>query len=80
MSKQIVCPSCGNMGEALIGDSGAFEVRGQFQGKAIRKCKKCGAGLSIGPFSGGFFGKPQVIPKDQWKHMEEIWNREFGTE
>jgi hypothetical protein len=76
MAREIRCPSCGNAGEASVDDSGAFEVRGQFQGKAIRKCRKCGAGLTIG----GLFGKPKVIPKDQWQRMEEVWHREFGND
>ena len=80
MAIEITCPSCGNAGEASTGDGGAFEVRGQFQGKAIQKCKKCGAGLSIGPFSGGFFGKPKVIPREQWRRMDELWQREFGSD
>jgi hypothetical protein len=75
----LICPSCGNKGEASIDENGAFEVRGQFQGKAIRKCRKCGVGLEIGPFSGGFFGKPRLIPKDLWQRMEEVWKREFGS-
>ena len=80
MPHEIVCPSCGNGGEASIDDSGAFEVRGQFQGKAVRKCRKCGSGLAIGPFSGGFLGTPKLIPKDVWRRMEEVWHREFGKE
>ncbi len=79
MPKEIVCPSCGNRGEATIDEKGAFEVRGQFQGKAVRKCNKCGAGFFLGIFSGILFGKPKVIPSDHWKLMEETWEREFGT-
>jgi len=79
MSREIVCPSCGNRGEAAVDESGAFEVRGQFEGRAVRKCRKCGAGLAIGPFSGGFLGKPRLIPTDIWKRMEDMWRREFGS-
>jgi hypothetical protein len=80
MANEMRCPSCGNAGEASTDESGAFEVRGQFQGRAIRKCKKCGVGLALGPFSGGLFGKPKVIPEEQWQRMEAVWQREFGNE
>ena len=80
MPKMLVCPCCGNTGEAIIDDTGAFEVRGKFQGKAVRKCRKCGVGLAIGPFSGGLVGKPKIIPANIWQRMEAIWNEEFGTE
>jgi hypothetical protein len=79
MPKDLFCPSCGNRGQATTDEAGAFEIRGQFEGKAIRKCNRCGAGLAIGPFSGGFFGEPQLIPKDIWKRMEEIWAQRFGA-
>jgi len=80
MPKEIICPVCGNSGEASIDEGSAFEVRGQFQGKAVRKCNKCGAGLFIGLFSGGLFGKPKLIPDDFWARMKETWEREFGSE
>lgn len=80
MPKEIICPVCGNRGEASIDEKSAFEVRGQFQGKAVRKCNNCEAGLFLGPFSGVVFGKPKVIPSDLWKRMEETWKREFGSQ
>lgn len=79
MPKEIVCPSCGNRGDATIDEKGAFEVRGQLQGKAARKCNKCGAGLFVGLFSGALFGKPKVILSDLWKRMDGTWEREFGS-
>lgn len=78
MPKEIICPKCGNQGKADIDDKSAFEVRGQFQGKPVRKCKKCGTGIFLGAFSGVFFGKPKIIPPDTWEKMEETWKREFG--
>jgi len=78
MGHKLVCPVCGNSGESSLDDDGAFEVRGQFQGKAIRKCRKCGSGLAIGPLSGGFVGRPEVIKDSLWRRMEEVWKREFG--
>jgi len=77
MPKEIVCPSCGNRGEATTDDSGAFEVRGIFQGKAVRKCKKCGAGLLIGLFSGALWGKPKIIPSEQWAKMEDEFEKKM---
>lgn len=77
MAKKIICPTCGNCGEAAIDDSGAFEVRGQFQGRAVRKCNKCGSGLFLGIFSGGLFGKAKPIPPELWQSMEKIWQKEF---
>lgn len=77
MAKEITCPACGKRGEATIDDRGAFEVRGQFQGKAVRMCRNCGTGLFIGPFSGGFFGKPKAIPSSLWERMLKVWEREF---
>jgi len=78
MPREIVCPSCGNRGVGTTNDTGAFDVRGQLEGKAIRKCRKCGAGLAFGLFSGWFLGKPKVIPKDLWQRMQKLWNEEFG--
>jgi hypothetical protein len=78
MAKQLICPSCGNIGEATIDNAGAFEVRGQFQGKVVRKCNKCGAGLLVGLFSGGLLGKPKLVPPDLWGNMQEMWDNEFS--
>lgn len=80
MAREINCPACGNRGEATIDDTGAFEVRGQLQGKAVRRCKKCGAGLLVGLFSGGFLGKPKLVPSILWERMLEVWGREFESE
>jgi len=79
MADEILCPCCGSRGEATTDDTGAFEVRGRYQDKAIRKCRKCGAGLAIGLSSGGLFGKPSVIVKDTWERMEAEWEREFSS-
>ena len=47
---RIRCRKCGATGDTG-GDAGIFEVRGQFQGKAVRKCRKCGARLCAKPGS-----------------------------
>lgn len=78
MSKHILCPVCGSRSEARFDDQGAFEVRGKLQGKQIRKCCKCNAGLAIGLFSGGLLGRPRVIPDRMWRRMESMWYEEFG--
>lgn len=79
MTERLTCPSCGAKGEATTNETGAFEVRGQYQGKAVRKCRGCGKGLAIGPFSGGLMEKPEVLPADLWRRMETMWEREFGS-
>jgi len=69
------CPECGNQGEATLDSKGAFEVRGQFEGKAVRKCNRCGAGLMV-----GFFGKPKAISKEIWARMDEMWQKNFPAD
>lgn len=73
MPTTLRCPACGNAGEATLDTAGGFEVRGQYQGKAVRKCNKCGAGIFL-----GWFGKTRLIPADLWQRMQEVWEREFG--
>ena len=74
MSRQITCPLCGNSGDQNGEDSAqSFEVRGRFQGSAVRKCLRCGTGLMVGLFSGIWFGKPSVIPYDLWQKMDTVW-------
>jgi len=60
-----------------MGESG-FEVRGQLEGKAVKKCKKCGTGLLVGPFSGGFWGSPKIVPEKTWSRMEKMWEEGLG--
>ena len=72
MAKTITCPKCGNYGEARVDNKGAFEVRGQYEGKPVRKCSKCGSGIYL-----GMLGKAKLIPTELWKRMEELWNKEF---
>jgi hypothetical protein len=78
MSRRVVCPSCGIKGTESIDDHAEFEVRGVHNGKAIRRCRNCGAGIAVGVFSGLLFGKPTLIPNDLWQRMEAVWAREFG--
>lgn len=80
MSKKITCPVCISKGDIPFNNSDLFEMRGKFQGKAIIKCKKCGSGLSLGWISGIFGGTAKIIQADLWERMEELWNKEFGTE
>jgi hypothetical protein len=68
--KPIVCPACGSMG--YPSDEELFEIRGQREGKPVRKCTRCGTGLFIRPLR-----KPQVIPHNLWVRMQELWQVEF---
>lgn len=70
----IKCPSCGNQGSTHIG-SDAFEVRGTWEGKPVRKCLRCGAGMTV-----GFPKRIKLIEPGVWSQMEGSWGREFGTE
>lgn len=72
MAKTITCPACGNRGDAS--DDVHFEVRGQFQGRPVRKCLRCGLGLYVRAF-----GRPDVIPDSLWRQMEDMWESEFGS-
>lgn len=70
----IKCPNCGNQGSTHIG-SDAFEVRGTWEGKPVRKCLRCGAGITV-----GFPKRIKLIEPRIWSQMEGSWGREFGTE
>ena len=72
MPKEIRCPACGNVGQATTGAEGAFDVRGQFEGRGVRKCRSCGAGLTL-----GWFGSAKIIPSPTWENMEELWEKEY---
>ena len=69
MPRNLTCPVCGNRGQATTDDTGAFEVRGWFKDKEIRKCKKCESGLAVAPFFCGLFRKTEVIPASVWQQM-----------
>jgi len=74
----INCPVCKNTGEEGLNTHAAFEVRGQYQGQAVRKCNNCGAGLLLGTFSGILWGQPKVIPAGIWEKMQGMWDGEFN--
>jgi hypothetical protein len=74
---KITCPSCGNRGGTEIGSS-AFETRGQWEGKPVRKCLECGAGMTVGLGLRGT--KAKLIDSSTWGHMEQVWGTEFGSE
>ncbi len=65
------CPKCGHM------SASGFEVRGQFEGKAVWKCKECGTGLLVGPFLGSW-GSPKIVPEETWSRMEKMWKEGLG--
>ena len=79
MAKELVCPACGNRGEAKTDEKVGFDMRGQLQGKTVWKCRECGAGLLLGLFTGRLFGKPKIIPEALWQRIEEIWQHEYGA-
>ncbi|HEV2767611.1 MAG TPA: hypothetical protein VGV63_07890 [Acidimicrobiales bacterium] len=66
MAKRIRCPACGARGE--VGDGVNFEVRGQFQGRAVEKCLKCGVGVFLEPP----FDRAEVIPQGMWTRMQGL--------
>lgn len=72
VAKRIKCPACGARGE--VGDDVTFEIRGQFQGRAVQKCLGCGSGIFVKPP----LGRTEVIPADLWRKMQERWVEEFG--
>lgn len=78
MARNIKCPWCGTVGAIAPYDEIVFQGRGQFDGKTIVKCMKCGNGLTFGLFSGIFFGKPNLILPEVWQRMEKMWREEFG--
>ena len=67
----ITCPSCRVKGPSESG-SPEFETRGQWKGKPVRKCRACGAGMTVRL---GFTGvKTNQIEKGLWSRMEQEWN------
>jgi hypothetical protein len=73
----IKCPTCGRKGGTEVG-SHTFEVRGQLQGKPVRRCRNCGAGMTVGLGLTG--AKAQPIDPDLWRTMEASWAHEFEAE
>lgn len=70
--KPIVCPACGSIG--YPSDEELFEIRGQLNGKAVRKCTRCGTGLFVRSLR-----KPQAIPHNLWVRMQESWRVNFDA-
>lgn len=73
---EVTCPSCGQRGETNL-DSAEFEARGQWKGKPVRRCRNCGAGMTIHP-SVLLRPKAKLIDAGVWQKMEASWGREFG--
>ena len=71
---KIRCPSCNNEGRTELG-SDAFQVRGTWPGKPVRKCLRCGAGITISPPK-----HVKLIEPELWGRMQESWAREFGED
>lgn len=64
------CPNCGAYGAAS--DEEVFEVRGQVEGRPVRKCRNCGEGLMIGRL-----GRARLIPDEIWSKMDAEWEQAF---
>ena len=71
---KITCPHCGTRGDTGIG-SAEFEVRGQLQGTPVRKCLKCGVGMTVVPSLRG--AKAKLIEPELWYRMKQSWAREL---
>ncbi|HEV2071177.1 MAG TPA: hypothetical protein VGR26_15415 [Acidimicrobiales bacterium] len=59
-----------------MGDDINFEVRGQFEGRAVEKCVKCGGGVSLEPP----FDRAEVIPHGLWTRMQELSAEELPAD
>lgn len=68
----IKCPNCGNVGGT---GSDAFQVRGTWQGKPVRKCSTCGSGMTV-----GFPKRVKLLEPELWARMEASWERGFGVD
>jgi hypothetical protein len=67
---KITCPTCGQRGQTEEG-SKDFESRGQWEGRPVRKCLNCGAGLTVVPSLLG--AKARLIEPPLWNRLEEVW-------
>jgi CheY-like chemotaxis protein len=74
---KITCPNCGQRGRTEAW-SEEFELRGQWQGKPVRKCHNCGAGMTVVPSLTG--AKAKLIDEALWDEMEKSWERPFPDE
>ena len=68
----ITCPACGSVGSPAY-DSRTFETLGEWQGESVRKCLRCGAGMTV---TFGWFRalKTRQIDAAQWLRMQESWS------
>src|SRR5256885_1106211 len=64
---KIRCPNCGNRGETRL-DSDAFDARGMYEGKPVRKCRQCGAGVFVLPPR-----RVKLIDPQLWHRIEAAW-------
>jgi hypothetical protein len=67
------CPRCGTSGIISIDGLGAFDIRGQFEGKGVWKCNNCGSGLFSNSTIGIVDGKLKLIPDEVWNNMKRQW-------
>jgi predicted RNA-binding Zn-ribbon protein involved in translation (DUF1610 family) len=76
----MACPHCQFCSDASRDEPMGFEARGQFNGKAVRRCTRCGGGFFVSLRLAWFGGSPEPIPAPLWQRMQEVWNAQFtGT-
>lgn len=70
-AQQLMCPLCGEMGQAANGDAVvAFSVRGEDRGHTAWKCYACGSGFATRG------ANTEPIPADRWAIIEARYERE----
>ncbi|MGH3137701.1 MAG: hypothetical protein ACRDPV_14550, partial [Gaiellaceae bacterium] len=47
----------------------AFEVRGNYAGRPVRKCLKCGNGVRVTVLPPRF----NKVPREEWEYLQEQW-------
>lgn len=67
------CPFCGASGSKWEEDQ--FEIRGQIEGRPVRRCKACGTGFVFTRL----LGRTRQIPDPIWEKMLAEWDRRMGA-
>lgn len=81
--RPLTCPKCGNHGDASETTPTGFEVRGQYEGAAVRRCQRCASGLFV-KVSGGWMPwskatiSAELVPDDLWVRMQDLWQRRMA--
>ncbi|MCK6514913.1 hypothetical protein L6R46_07660 [Myxococcota bacterium] len=68
MARKVQCPKCGKSGAVAPSDDTFSLVLGhRVDTSPVWRCTGCGAGLTLGFFSGLVFGSPGVVRPDLWE-------------